>query len=142
MRTALIALMLIVLSACSPRVVTETRWQRDTLTVERAVERWAHDTLTIHSHDTVSQEVVRYDTVGRVRERVIYQKGGWWRQSQGLATVVHDTITVQQGSTQAATKVVQVERKRALWETVLMVLGVGTIIATIGSAIVIATIKR
>ena len=80
------------------RVVT----QHDTLTIERNVaqEVVKHDTMTITNDVEQIVERVIYDTLERVRERVVVR----WRdrsvteQGTGQTVVVHDTITVQQGA--------------------------------------------
>lgn len=75
----------------------------DTLTIERAVvqEVTRHDTLTIHDNTERIEERVVYDTLERVKEVVRVQYRNRYVQEQGGSEVkvVHDTITIKQGST-------------------------------------------
>lgn len=100
---AITAVAVLSFSGCRSKVVTDERWQRDTVTVEsvREVTQYQRDTVTITEHTEATVERVRVDTVGRpvVFERIVYRNAGTTSAGTVQREIVHDTITIKQGST-------------------------------------------
>lgn len=133
-----IIVFLAALASCSPKVVTVERWARDTVTVGRVatVTQYQRDTVTITEHTEATVERIRVDTVGRpvLFERVVYRNIGTTAAGTVQREVVHDTITIAQGSgSHEATK--QQPASRWSWSLALS-------LALLFSALIYALYKR
>ncbi len=89
---AIVATLLLLLCSCRSVKTVE---RVDTVRVERVVEA-AHGAFEAQVvHDTTSVEIVRYDTLERVTERVVYRRGKVETKWRHDTVTVRDTIKVQ-----------------------------------------------
>ncbi len=93
---------LVATTVASCRTATKVVTMHDTLTVERSIvqEVMKHDTVTI---DSTKEKIIThtiFDTVGRPYKvtKIEYRDRYITEQGATVTEVVHDTITVQQGS--------------------------------------------
>ena len=89
---AIVAILLLLLCSCRSVKTVE---RVDTVRVERVVEA-AHGAFEAQVvHDTTSVEIVRYDTLERVTERVVYRRGKVETKWRHDTVPVRDTVKVQ-----------------------------------------------
>lgn len=104
----LVIIFVVLSCATGCKTTTKVVTMHDTLTIERAVvqEVIKHDTLTITDNTERIEERIIYDTLERVKEVVKVQYRNKYIKEQGATDVkvVHDTITIQQGSTTKETE--------------------------------------
>lgn len=85
-------LLLLLLSSCrSTKVIERT----DTITVERVVQVASSHSEGEVVHDSAVVEIIRYDTLERVTERVIVQRGKAVTKWRHDTVAIRDTVKVQ-----------------------------------------------
>lgn len=89
---AILVVLLLLLCSCRTTKVVE---RVDTITVERVIEATGAHAEAEVVHDTTSVLITRYDTLERVTERVVIQKGKVVTKWAHDTIAVRDTVKVQ-----------------------------------------------